>query len=200
MEKIKKLSNPYLTEQQIKQMAEENYPLAISIAKRFYNRLESKQDFEDVVGYACEGLVRCLYAFNPTLGFKFSTYAVPYVQGYVYRKMFCIDRDKEKKLTKLYYEQYEDAYYFDNSFLDTICYDGVDTLEEKMLHDEDIKHKLELIQTRLPREEDVTIVMLHIKGMTQPKIADKLGIPQVKVSRRLKRCREILSNIELAEV
>ncbi len=56
--------------------------LVISIAKRFTGR---GTDFEDLVQIGCMGLIKAASKFDESLGFCFSTYAVPVIMGEIKR-------------------------------------------------------------------------------------------------------------------
>jgi len=79
--------NPLLTKQQEIELAnkikkgdakarqkliESNYRLVISIAKKYHR---DELDFEDMIQESSIGLIKAVDRFDPTLGYKFSTYA-----------------------------------------------------------------------------------------------------------------------------
>ena len=55
-----------------KKLIESNYRLVISIAKKYHR---SELDFQDMIQESSIGLIKAVDRFDPTLGFKFSTYA-----------------------------------------------------------------------------------------------------------------------------
>ncbi len=63
-------------------MVQSNIPLVHSLANRFRGR---GVEYEDLFGAGCIGLVKAVDNFDPELGFKFSTYAVPVVLGEIKR-------------------------------------------------------------------------------------------------------------------
>lgn len=70
--------------------------LVKNIAKRFMGR---GTDFEDLVQIGCMGLVKASANFDESLGFKFSTYAVPVIMGEI--KRFLRDDNYVKVSRKL---------------------------------------------------------------------------------------------------
>ena len=63
-------------------MIESNLPLVHSCAKRFKNR---GVDYDDLYQAGCLGLVKAVNGFDESLGFVFSTYAVPAILGEIKR-------------------------------------------------------------------------------------------------------------------
>lgn len=63
-------------------MIEKNLPLVHSCAKRFKNR---GVDYDDLFQAGCLGLIKAVNGFDETLGFEFSTYAVPAILGEIKR-------------------------------------------------------------------------------------------------------------------
>ncbi|MBR4031039.1 MAG: SigB/SigF/SigG family RNA polymerase sigma factor [Clostridia bacterium] len=61
---------------------EENIGLVHSVAKRFLGR---GTDYEDLVQIGSIGLIKAVNNFDESLGFKFSTYAVPMIMGEIKR-------------------------------------------------------------------------------------------------------------------
>ena len=61
-----------------------NMGLVVSIAKRFTGR---GTDYEDLVQIGCMGLIKAADKFDDSLGFKFSTYAVPVIMGEIKRHL-----------------------------------------------------------------------------------------------------------------
>lgn len=64
------------------QIAIENMKLVFSIARKFYGR---GYDDEDINQIGALGLVRAIENFDVSLGFRFSTYAVPHILGEIRR-------------------------------------------------------------------------------------------------------------------
>lgn len=59
-----------------------NLRLVLSVLKQFHNRGEN---IDDLFQVGCVGLVKAVDNFDPTIGVKFSTYAVPMVLGEIRR-------------------------------------------------------------------------------------------------------------------
>lgn len=65
-----------------KPTVEENLGLAHTCAKRFKGR---GIEYDDLFQAGCMGLVKAVEHFDPSLGFRFSTYAVPVIIGEIKR-------------------------------------------------------------------------------------------------------------------
>lgn len=63
-------------------LVEENAGLIWSIVKRYYGR---GADPDDLYQLGCLGLLKAVRGFDPTLGYQFSTYAVPKIAGEIRR-------------------------------------------------------------------------------------------------------------------
>lgn len=63
-------------------LIEENLPLVHAVAARFVRR---GVDYEDLVQTGCIGLIKAADRFDPSLGYQFSTYAVPVIMGEIKR-------------------------------------------------------------------------------------------------------------------
>lgn len=59
--------------------AEENLGLVHACASKFKNRKEA--EYEDIFSAGCIGLVKAAKKFDESLGYSFSTYAVPFILG-----------------------------------------------------------------------------------------------------------------------
>ena len=63
-------------------MIEDNMGLVHSVAKRFKGR---GADYEDLFQSGCIGLIKAVDNFDESLGYQFSTYAVPVIMGEIKR-------------------------------------------------------------------------------------------------------------------
>ena len=61
---------------------EENLPLVHFVLRRFRDR---GAEYEDLFQYGCMGLLKAIDRFDPSVGTRFSTYAVPVILGEVRR-------------------------------------------------------------------------------------------------------------------
>ncbi len=66
--------------------------LAVKIAKRFFNRSRRRSHL-DILQQAMFGLFMASKRFNPERGTKFSTFATPYIRGYILQ-LWRTKRDK----------------------------------------------------------------------------------------------------------
>lgn len=65
-----------------KELIENNIGLVHSVAKRFQGR---GVEYEDLFQCGCIGLIKAVDNFDESLGYKFSTYAVPVIMGEIKR-------------------------------------------------------------------------------------------------------------------
>ena len=92
-----------------KALAEQNLGLVHACANRFRGR---GVEYEDLYGAGCVGLVKAAAGYDETLGFRFSTYAVPAILGEIKRlfrdggnvKIGRTAKEKARALLKLHDE------------------------------------------------------------------------------------------------
>ena len=75
-------------------MIVDNMNLVHHIAHKMYLSPYAYYSYEDIVQEGMIGLIKAVDNFNPDLGFSFSTYAVPQIQGYMMRFI----RDNQRKI------------------------------------------------------------------------------------------------------
>ena len=75
-------------------MIVENMNLVHHIAHKMYLSPYAYYSYEDIVQEGMIGLIKAADNFNPDLGFAFSTYAVPQIQGYMMRFI----RDNQRRI------------------------------------------------------------------------------------------------------
>ncbi|APH14479.1 sigma-70 family RNA polymerase sigma factor [Clostridium botulinum] len=90
-------------------LIEMNLPLVTSIAKTFINR---GYEFDDLFQIGSIGLIKAIDKFNTNFDVKFSTYAVPLIQGEIKRfirddGLIKISRETKLISQKLYFKQIE---------------------------------------------------------------------------------------------
>ncbi len=71
-----------MTTEEKQRLASENMGLVHLCANRFRGR---SIEYEDLCGAGCIGLMKAINAFDASLGYKFSTYAVPVIMGEIKR-------------------------------------------------------------------------------------------------------------------
>ncbi|MDD6405569.1 MAG: sigma-70 family RNA polymerase sigma factor [Clostridiales bacterium] len=197
----------------------ENMGLVMSIAKRYVGR---GQDLEDLVQIGLIGLIKAVDRFDTDYEVKFSTYAVPLIQGELRR--FLRDDGIVKVgrgLKALYYkaERYrqeirkaqgkepgvdeickaiavspEDLMMAMEAASDVTC---IDEINDEMTGREEgdmIVDRLYIYQMldTLSENERRLIVMRYFENRTQGQIGNTLGMSQVQVSRLEKKILEKL--------
>lgn len=162
---------------------EEQIPLVTYVIKKYFPYLDSI-DYEEKFQVGCIGLVKAAKRYDKSLGYKFSTYAIPMIIGEIKRylrddKWKIGSRDeringnakrpisldtpitKDEKVTLI------DN--FKNQFI-------LDNFEEKVeLH--------ELINGVLKPKEKQVIKLNILNGYSQIEVSKLLGVSQVQVSR-----------------
>lgn len=95
-----------LTEEQ-KQLVVDNMGLVGTVLIKYMNIPISHHDYDDYFQEGCMGLLLAIQRFDPSLGFAFSTFAVPTIRGFIQRyrrdksNMIKIPRDVYSDLTSI---------------------------------------------------------------------------------------------------
>lgn len=90
-----------MTEEQ-KKTVESNLKLVHYIVKK-YNGMSSFLEYEDLFQAGCEGLIYAAIHFDPSAGYKFSTYAFPCIEGHIQREL-----DGKTNLITIPYKLFQD--------------------------------------------------------------------------------------------
>ena len=164
-------------------LVEDNMKLAYYIAHRFDNVGYGEK--EELCNYALYGLVRAAKGFDPAKGFNFSTYATRCIENEILMYL----RRERRHIQNVSM----------HAALVTSATDGTelsyaDTLMDERDYYEEVDNTI-LLQDILKRIEDESslgrdnlILKYHyVDGMSQFKIADKVGLAQSYVSRILKK-------------
>ncbi|WP_027338716.1 FliA/WhiG family RNA polymerase sigma factor [Halonatronum saccharophilum] len=83
-------------------------PLVKHIIGKLLINLGDRFEFDDLLSYGVLGLIDAIDRFDPSKGFKFSTYAVPRIKGAIYDELRRLDwvpqgvRKKAKDLSRVY--------------------------------------------------------------------------------------------------
>ncbi len=120
-----------------------NLRLVLSVIKRFSN---SNENLDDLFQIGCIGLIKSINNFDPNMGVKFSTYAVPMIIGEVRRYLrdnnsIRVSRSLRDKAYKVIYakEQYQKEHQKEPTLKELA--------ELTELPEEDIVYALDAIQT-----------------------------------------------------
>ncbi len=150
----------------------EHIGLVYTIASRFK---VSAFDRDDLIQAGLMGLITAASRFDIQKGYKFSTFAVPYILGSIKKELRSIKPEIEKFDVKKYLE------------LELMNrHTSKELSEELLINKEDLI--LELSKLTLIEKE---IFILKFKdNLTESKIAEMLNISQSTVSRKLKRIIE----------
>ena len=119
------------------EMIEKNLGLVHSCARKFTNR---GVDYDDLFQAGCVGLLKAVDGFNESLGFNFSTYAVPAILGEI-KRIFRdggavkISRTIKEQARELYKqkEQFENELGYEPSVLELAEYTGLNIYETSQL-------------------------------------------------------------------
>ncbi len=100
------------------EMYQENKNLIHYIIQRHYPHLIGTLEYEDAFQEGSIGLLKAIKKFDPTKGYRFSTYAYPSIQRSIYRGMYEIDAgmsiSRTANETHIKFKQYtENGYSFD---------------------------------------------------------------------------------------
>lgn len=149
-------------------LVENNLPLVISVAARFFGRAER----DDLIQAGSIGLVKAASAFDPSRGTRFSTYAFPLIAGEI-RHFLRGERLSERK----------------NGVYAYPCAAAGDDTEAEALSRAELSELLSLLGER----ERALVYCRWSMGFTQKETAALLKVSQSCVSRMERRIRTKLS-------
>lgn len=175
-----------MTAQEREEMILSNKPLIISIAKKYavITKTCAVIDFDDLIQEGEIALIKAVDCFDPTLNFKFSTLAYPYISG-------SIQRFVDKNISQWHRPRNGLTWYpipVETS-MDTPRPDN-DLSNEKGTKDEAynlLECKIFIEQIAHDKKEARACIAYIFEGMTQAEIAAELNVTQVQVSRLIKR-------------
>lgn len=179
-----------MTAQEREEMILANKPLVMVIAKKYsiITHTCAVIDFDDLVQEGEVALIKAVDAFDPTLGFKFSTLAYPYISGNIQKFV-------DKNISQWHRPRNGQGYYpipVETS-MDaprSRQRDDNEMFNETGTKDDEFK-LLEckiLIEQSSNSKDEARACIAHIfEGMTQAEIAAELNVTQVQVSRLIKR-------------
>ena len=153
-------------------LVEQNLGLVWSVARRFTGR---GYDIEDLFQIGCIGLIKSIDKFDFDYDVKFSTYAVPLIQGEIRRFLrdygaIKVSRSLKEMNSKV--EQYR----------------------QRVIKEKGYEPEIEEIAAALSYDagEQRLIQLRYFEDKTQSETGKLLGISQVQVSRQEKRILEKL--------
>ena len=190
----------------------ENLGLVHTVANRFRGR---GIEYDDLFQSGCVGLIKAVDRFDPTLGYAFSTYAVPVIIGEIKRlfrdggavKVSRVLKEKALHATRLREGREPtigelaellscdpaEAAEIVGVMQPTVSInsageDGDATLDIPVDDSEQLFDRLTVLQAMdgLEKSEQMLVELRYYKGLTQCKTAEILGLSQVQVSRKEK--------------
>ncbi len=194
-------------------------PLMESLCYRFHLK---KEDKEDVKSLAMIGFIKAIKGFDVSLGYAFSTYAVPLILGEIkrffrdekmlsssrstdenYRAIMRLNEDistcslseiaSKTNLTKEEVLEALEAHYKVSSLDEPLDEESSLTLLD-MIGDQDNDYfDLNEALDMLPKKERLIIELRYFKGESQSEVANRLFMNQVAISRLEKK---ILSTLK----
>ena len=206
----------------LEEMAKKHTGLVKSIANRLSYIYD--EDLEDLIQIGYIGLIKAVKGFDPSKGFKFSTYAVPVITGEIRSQLrdqgnIKVSRRIKSDMTLI--KRAEEEYMASNdrapklSELSSILGISEERIQEAIgandatksmgniedvtiaVKEEDtnvLKIDLKESLNKLQEVEKKVMVLRYYKDMTQNQVAKTLGISQVQVSRIEKKTLKNLAN------
>ncbi len=195
-------------------LVKQNLGLVFSIARRFTGR---GYDIEDLYQIGCIGLLKCIDRFDASYNVKFSTYAVPLIQGEIRRFLRddgAIKVSRSLKATMNKVETYRQRVIKESGTepgIEEIAAGlginpcdivmalessyKVESLDSPMLIEKPSEKENDIIETimikqmlqSLPSDEKELINLRYFKDKTQSQTGEALGLSQVQVSRLEKK-------------
>ena len=168
-----------------RQLCEDNYRLIYSFAKK-YCKIPSQ--FEEIVFYATNGYMNACRSFDPTKGFKFSTYAYKWM----YYEFIVFLRKVEKDSQHISLDLQDDD--FKESIANYLVSDDK-TAEDFLMDDERDRffERINKILTRYERRRDKKGDAVKCRCLVERM---RLGISQKEYASRLKMSQANVSKIE----
>jgi RNA polymerase sigma-B factor len=162
-----------------RQLIEQHLPLVHAIARRFAHRGEP---FEDLVQVGAIGLIKAVDRFDPGRGVTVGAYAAPTIAGEIQRHLR--DRLGVIRIPRNAGEEAAAARF--PLSLDAAAAERADDAAERGLaRSEDRALVAEGLRT-LPSRERRVVQLRYYGDLSQRRIAERLGISQVHVSRLLR--------------
>lgn len=150
-------------------LVQDNLYFVHFILKKYYP--PEGYEYDDLFQVGCIGLVKAAKKFDPSRGFKFTTFAGPWIESEVLK---LIRSHKAVKRTGDVFSMDWTGEDEEGSLADLLA--NYDSVEEEV--------EANWLFSELLRQEPV-ITMLALQGYTQTEIGRKLGISQVHVSRKM---------------
>lgn len=172
-------------------LTNQNVGLIWSIVKKF---LGSGYEREDLYQIGCVGFIKAVRRFDLNLGYKLSTFAVPYITGEI--KKFIRDDGIIKisrGIKELGFRVRVDS--INEEIFENGKEERLERISNKIDEQSKIIEKLSLDEAikNLNYRDKKIIILRYFNGKTQSEVAKTLGISQVQVSRIE---RKILDNIK----
>lgn len=179
-----------MTKEEVNNLVIENQKLVPFIISKYfptyYKRID-KDLKDDLIQEGMTYLVRAAEKFNPTLGYKFSTYAVSYIWGrlgrYVDRQIKYLESSTYSLNHIVPGKEEKDVEFIDTIEDSTARYENIDLLN--------FINSLEI------RDIEFIVEKLN-KGYKQQEIARELNITQSTLCMRLKKLRDLITEEYLA--
>ncbi len=162
---------------------EEHLGLAMTIALKYYKRSKDKYTYDEIKSTAFLGLIEATKRFDETKGFKFPTYAIPFIEGRIKRefrddKWYFVKRNVPQKMLSLNFV-IDDTNNIEMQ--ETLIGEG--NVEENLINSALVS---ELFKLLTPREKQV-IYLYYYMDLSQSEISKNTGMSQPNVSRIIKK-------------
>lgn len=172
-------------------LVNQNVGLIWSIVKKF---LGSGYEKDDLYQIGCVGFIKAVRRFDLNLGYKLSTFAVPYITGEI--KKFIRDDGIIKisrSIKELGFRVRVDS--INEEIFENGKEEKLERISNKIDEQSKIIERLSLDEAikNLNYRDKKIIILRYFNGKTQSEVAKALGISQVQVSRIE---RKILNNIK----
>lgn len=167
------------------------------IARKHLGTTTVAMPYEDLVQEGFIGLIEAQKRFDPTLGNKFSTYAVHWVRHYIQRAVHNkaltvripvhkqIDLQKKKKRLPVSVSSYYRPWGDGGCLLDILQDEG--DLPDAWLDQEAIKHEVHMAMAELPeRHRQILWARFSKDGRTLKDIGDEHGVSRERIRQIVK--------------
>ncbi|MFC8686368.1 sigma-70 family RNA polymerase sigma factor [Brevibacillus porteri] len=146
---------------------------------RFKYKPPAGMDAEDLFQIGCMGLMKAIEKFDPSLNFKFSTFAVFRIRSELSRVLRYYKREKRREIRTVQIDQkVKDT----GALLLEVITDH-HSFEEEVINQERIEEAMRI---------EPLITRYLMSGYTQKEIGEKMGITHQRVSKRIVDMRKKL--------
>jgi RNA polymerase sporulation-specific sigma factor len=171
-----------------------NMGLVYMVARKTMHLMDSGMiEFDDLISAGVIGLIHALDRFDPDRGFKFSSYAVRCIRGYMFHEHRTLHMEQWKAMNSRYDVPSKKISLFrpfldDGEVKEVVGCDDRGMSASALFETVNNKMVWEHVLPRLsPRQQQILQLLLSVEETNQTEIAEMLGVSRQCVSQTLLR-------------